>query len=132
MGQRIFRIIETNGITLRVVVEGQGPLLRLLHGFSQCWYLWRHQIGELVATGYQVASPDQRGYGGSDNRRTSKPTTLGNSSPMLSGSLTRWAGKSSRWSLTTVADAARLHHDPHSAGSGIGQGAIDQSQSCAR
>jgi pimeloyl-ACP methyl ester carboxylesterase len=49
-----------------VVVEGQGPLLLLLHGFPQCWYLWRHQIDELVAAGYQVAVPDQRGYGGSD------------------------------------------------------------------
>lgn len=66
MGQRNFRMIETNGITLRVVVEGQGPLLLLLHGFPQCWYLWRHQIDELVAAGYQVAIPDQRGYGGSD------------------------------------------------------------------
>jgi pimeloyl-ACP methyl ester carboxylesterase len=66
MGQRNFRMIETNGITLRVVVEGQGPLLVLLHGFPQCWYLWRHQIDELVAAGYQVAVPDQRGYGGSD------------------------------------------------------------------
>jgi pimeloyl-ACP methyl ester carboxylesterase len=35
-------------------------------GFPQCWYLWRHQIDELVAAGYQVAIPDQRGYGGSD------------------------------------------------------------------
>jgi pimeloyl-ACP methyl ester carboxylesterase len=59
-------MIETNGITLRVVVEGDGPLLLLLHGFPQCWYLWRHQIDELVAAGYQVAVPDQRGYGGSD------------------------------------------------------------------
>jgi len=66
MGQHSFRMIETNGITLRVVVEGDGPLLLLLHGFPQCWYLWRHQIDELVAAGYQVAVPDQRGYGRSD------------------------------------------------------------------
>ena len=66
MGQHSFRMIETNGITLQVVVEGDGPLLLLLHGFPQCWYLWRHQIDELVAAGYQVAVPDLRGYGGSD------------------------------------------------------------------
>jgi pimeloyl-ACP methyl ester carboxylesterase len=59
-------MVQTNGITLRVVVEGDGPLLLLLHGFPQCWYLWRHQIDALVAAGYQVAVPDQRGYGGSD------------------------------------------------------------------
>src|SRR6516165_4760435 len=66
MGKHSFRMMKTNGITLRVVVEGDGPLLLLLHGFPQCWYLWRHQIDELVAAGYQVAVPDQRGYGGSD------------------------------------------------------------------
>jgi pimeloyl-ACP methyl ester carboxylesterase len=71
MKQRSFRMIETNGITLRVVVEGEGPLLLLLHGFPQCWYLWRHQIDDLVSAGYQVAVPDQRGYGGSD-----KPTDV--------------------------------------------------------
>ncbi len=66
MKRRNFREIDTNGITLQVVVEGEGPLLLLLHGFPQCWYLWRNQIDELVAAGYQVAVPDQRGYGGSD------------------------------------------------------------------
>ncbi|HUN56554.1 MAG TPA: alpha/beta hydrolase [Candidatus Binataceae bacterium] len=66
MKQRNFEMIKTNGITLRTVVEGKGPLVILLHGFPQSWYLWRHQIDPLVAAGYQVAVPDQRGYGGSD------------------------------------------------------------------
>lgn len=66
MKQRNFRMIETNGIRLRTVVEGEGPLVILLHGFPQCWYLWRHQIDPLVEAGFQVAVPDQRGYGGSD------------------------------------------------------------------
>jgi len=62
---RHFEMIDTNGVTLRVVVEGEGPLVILLHGWPQCWYLWRHQIDPLVAAGYRVAVPDQRGYGGS-------------------------------------------------------------------
>ena len=62
----MFRQIETNGIRLRTVVEGKGPLVILLHGFPQCWYLWRHQIDPLVEAGFQVAVPDQRGCGGSD------------------------------------------------------------------
>src|ERR1700758_4969914 len=66
MKQRTIRMIDTNGIRLKVVVEGSGPLLLLLHGFPQSGYLWRNQIDELVAAGYQVAVPDQRGYGGSD------------------------------------------------------------------
>ena len=51
MGKRSFRMMKTYGITLRVVVQGHGPLVLLLHGFPQCWYLWRHQIDELVAAG---------------------------------------------------------------------------------
>src|SRR5262245_27637857 len=66
MKERNFQLIETNGIRLRVVVEGDGPLVILLHGWPQCWYLWRHQIDPVVQAGFQVAVPDQRGYGGSD------------------------------------------------------------------
>ncbi|MEM7338782.1 MAG: alpha/beta hydrolase [Actinomycetota bacterium] len=58
--------VETNGVTLRVIVEGEGPLAILLHGFPRCWYLWRHQIEPLVEAGFRVAVPDQRGYGASD------------------------------------------------------------------
>ena len=60
-----FQYLDTNGVSLRTVVRGEGPLVILLHGFPQCWYLWRHQIDPLVAAGYRVAVPDQRGYGGS-------------------------------------------------------------------
>src|SRR6516225_4072664 len=66
MKQRNFQMIRTNGVTLRTVVEGSGPLVILLHGFPQCWYRWRHQIDPLVTAGFQVAVPDQRGYAGSD------------------------------------------------------------------
>ena len=66
MQDRHFEMIETNGVRLRTVVEGRGPLVVLLHGFPQCWYLWRHQIDPLVQAGFRVAVPDQRGYGGSD------------------------------------------------------------------
>ena len=61
-----FRMIETNGVTLRVAVKGEGPLCVLVHGWPELWYSWRHQIDPLVAAGYQVAVPDVRGYGGSD------------------------------------------------------------------
>ncbi len=65
MPQRTLERIDTNGITLETVVEGDGPLVILLHGWPQCWYLWRHQIDPIVAAGFRVAVPNQRGYGGS-------------------------------------------------------------------
>jgi pimeloyl-ACP methyl ester carboxylesterase len=63
---RNFQYIKTNGITLRVVVEGEGALCILVHGFPESWYSWRHLIDPLVAAGYRVAVPDVRGYAGSD------------------------------------------------------------------
>lgn len=66
MAQRSFEIVETRGVRLRVMVEGSGPLLVLVHGWPESWYSWRHQIDPLVAAGYRVAAPDVRGYGGSD------------------------------------------------------------------
>jgi pimeloyl-ACP methyl ester carboxylesterase len=61
-----FQQIRTNGIQVRAVVEGEGPLCILVHGWPESWYSWRHQIEPLVAAGYRVCVPDVRGYGGSD------------------------------------------------------------------
>lgn len=69
MPARELRRIDTNGVTLEVVVAGEGPLVILLHGWPQCWYLWRHQIDPIVNAGYRVAVPNQRGYGGSSAPR---------------------------------------------------------------
>lgn len=63
--------IETNGITLHVVMAGPqtGEPVILLHGFPEFWYGWRQQIDYLADKGYRVIVPDQRGYNLSD-----KPT----------------------------------------------------------
>jgi len=60
--------IQTNGIHLHVVIAGnpKGKPVVLLHGFPEFWYGWRHQIPALVAAGYRVIVPDQRGYNLSD------------------------------------------------------------------
>ncbi len=63
---RRFETILTNGVRLRCVVEGGGPLAILVHGWPESWYSWRHQIEPLRAAGYRVVVPDVRGYGGSD------------------------------------------------------------------
>ena len=54
--------IEANGLTFQCVVEGEGELVVLLHGFPQFSYAWRHQIGPL-AKRFKLVAPDLRGYG---------------------------------------------------------------------
>jgi pimeloyl-ACP methyl ester carboxylesterase len=63
-----FRMVKTNGITLRVAEAGpkSGQLVVLVHGWPESWYSWRHQMPALAAAGYHVVAPDMRGYGGSD------------------------------------------------------------------
>ena len=60
------QMIDTGAARLRVAVEGEGPLIVLLHGFPEGWYSWRHQIPALAKAGYRVVAPDVRGFGGSD------------------------------------------------------------------
>jgi pimeloyl-ACP methyl ester carboxylesterase len=61
-----FQTIDVRGVKIRAAVEGEGPLVVLVHGFPESWYSWRHQIGPIAAAGYKVAAIDTRGYGGSD------------------------------------------------------------------
>lgn len=61
-----FQTIRTNGVNLRCVVDGNGPLVVMVHGWPESWYSWRHQIGPVRDAGYRVVVPDVRGFGGSD------------------------------------------------------------------
>jgi len=61
LGER--RTISVHGIDLSVSVAGEGPLVVLMHGWPEQSLSWRHQVPALVAAGYQVATPDMRGYG---------------------------------------------------------------------
>jgi pimeloyl-ACP methyl ester carboxylesterase len=65
------RQVRTNGVRLHCVVDGDGPLVVLLHGFPEFWYSWRHQIPAL-ATRFRVVAPDLRGYNESE-----KPAGVG-------------------------------------------------------
>ncbi|HEU4360914.1 MAG TPA: alpha/beta hydrolase [Mycobacterium sp.] len=61
------RLVDTNGVRLRVVEAGArgAPVVILAHGFPELAYSWRHQIPALAEAGFHVLAPDQRGYGGS-------------------------------------------------------------------
>jgi len=65
------RRIETNGIELHVLEQGEGPLVVLCHGFPELAFSWRHQIPALADAGFRVLAPDMRGYG-----RSSAPTEV--------------------------------------------------------
>lgn len=58
--------IAVNGVTLNVIIEGEGPDVLLVHGFPDSHQVWRHQIPALVAAGYRVIASDIRGFGQSE------------------------------------------------------------------
>jgi pimeloyl-ACP methyl ester carboxylesterase len=60
-----FRTIEANGIAIRAAVQGEGPLIVMVHGFPESWYSWRHQLAPFAAAGFTACAIDVRGYGGS-------------------------------------------------------------------
>jgi epoxide hydrolase A/B len=60
------RQLQVGGLSLHVAEAGEGPLVLLCHGFPECWYSWRHQLGALAAAGYRAVAPDMRGYGRTD------------------------------------------------------------------
>jgi pimeloyl-ACP methyl ester carboxylesterase len=55
--------IETNGITLHVTEQGEGPAVLFVHGFPDTSYTWRKQMKAVAAAGYRAIAPDMRGYG---------------------------------------------------------------------
>ena len=61
-----FQTVDSSGCKIRVAVEGEGPLVLMVHGWPESWYSWRHQMGPIAAAGYKAAAIDVRGYGGSD------------------------------------------------------------------
>ena len=67
-----FREIALPEVTLRAAVEGQGPLVVMVHGFPESWYSWRHQMGPIAQAGFTACAIDVRGYGGS-----SRPQAIG-------------------------------------------------------
>ena len=47
------------------MVQGEGPLVLMVHGFPESWYSWRHQIEPIARAGFTACAIDVRGYGGS-------------------------------------------------------------------
>ena len=60
-----FKMIDAGSARIRVAVEGEGPLVLMVHGFPESWYSWRHQITPIAEAGFTACAIDVRGYGGS-------------------------------------------------------------------
>ncbi len=58
--------LETNGINIHYVEQGEGPLVVMCHGFPESWYSWRHQLPALAEAGFRAVAPSMRGYGLTD------------------------------------------------------------------
>ncbi len=57
---------ENRGVRIHYAVEGQGPLVVLIHGFPDYWATWKPLMAELNKAGYRTAALDLRGYNLSD------------------------------------------------------------------
>jgi pimeloyl-ACP methyl ester carboxylesterase len=67
-------LISVNGVELEVFEAGRqnaGNPIVLCHGWPEHAFSWHHQVPALVAAGYHVIVPNQRGYGNS-----SRPTEV--------------------------------------------------------
>jgi pimeloyl-ACP methyl ester carboxylesterase len=59
-------LVSVNGVELEVFEAGRqnaGRPIVLCHGWPELAFTWRHQVPALVAAGYHVIAPNQRGYG---------------------------------------------------------------------
>jgi pimeloyl-ACP methyl ester carboxylesterase len=59
------RYVEVNGTRLHVAEAGEGPVVLMLHGWPQHWWIWRKVIPTLCRE-RRVICPDLRGFGWSD------------------------------------------------------------------
>ncbi|APE38060.1 epoxide hydrolase [Nocardia mangyaensis] len=63
--------VDAGGVQLHVACAGpaDGPVIVLLHGWPEHWWLWREVIPALAHHGMRVLAPDLRGFGWSEATR---------------------------------------------------------------
>jgi pimeloyl-ACP methyl ester carboxylesterase len=54
--------VDADGLRVHVAEAGEGPMLLLLHGWPQHWFMWRRVI-ERLAPQFRLIAPDLRGFG---------------------------------------------------------------------
>lgn len=60
------RFVSANGSRFHVAELGTGPLVVLLHGFPEFWWVWHRQLPLLADAGFRAVAVDLRGYGATD------------------------------------------------------------------
>ena len=70
------RQLQVGALSMHLAEAGEGPPVLLCHGFPECWYSWRHQLGALADAGYHAIAPDMRGYGRTDAPQPVEAYTL--------------------------------------------------------
>ena len=66
MSEVEFKVVESNGINIRLAMMGEGPLVIFCHGWPESWYSYRHQLPVVAKAGFKAVAYDVRGYGESD------------------------------------------------------------------
>ena len=73
-----FKVIESNGINIRLAMMGEGPLVIFCHGWPESWYSYRYQLPAVADAGFKAVAYDVRGYGESDKPHEIEAYTMRN------------------------------------------------------
>ena len=66
MSEVEFKVVESNGINIRLAMMVEGPLVIFCHGWPESWYSYRYQLPAVADAGFKAVAYDVRGYGESD------------------------------------------------------------------
>lgn len=58
--------IDVGGLKINAHIQGDGPVVMMIHGFPGLGWSWRHQMKPLADAGYKAVAIDSLGYGKSD------------------------------------------------------------------
>ena len=78
MSEVEFKVVESNGINIRLAMMGEGPLVIFCHGWPESWYSYRHQLPAVANAGFKAVAYDVRGYGESDKPNEIEAYTMRN------------------------------------------------------
>ena len=78
MSEVEFKVVESNGINIRLAMMGEGPLVIFCHGWPESWYSYRHQLPAVANAGFKAVAYDVRGYGESDKPHEIEAYTMRN------------------------------------------------------